>query len=117
LREDGLVTLGVQGIVYAEGSAGTVQEIFQDASQNFYNKLFSPMVFLSSSRVDGIPFWERKQPVRPLIMSLLGDKPDFPDKVLFTESADQALRFLEGSPRVSAQVLRQVRRSVASNRA
>ena len=37
------------GIVYVKGGAGTVQEIFQDAAQNYYTsfKYFSPMVFFS----------------------------------------------------------------------
>ncbi|MGE5245686.1 MAG: hypothetical protein ACM3SQ_15800 [Betaproteobacteria bacterium] len=93
LREDGLVTMGVQGIIYAEGGAGTVQEIFQDAAQNFYDA-FSPMVFLSSPDAPGRRYWESTLPVRPLIEALLGKKPDFQAKVLFTDSARTTIDFL-----------------------
>ena len=56
IREDGLLAAATHGIVFAEGSAGTLQEVFQDAAQNFYRSfpappeagsgIFSPMVFL-----------------------------------------------------------------------
>lgn len=48
VREDGLLAVAVYGIIYAPGSAGTLQEVFQDAAQNFYAEdgLASPMVFL-----------------------------------------------------------------------
>src|SRR6185295_2615700 len=74
VREDGLVTIAKSGIVYSEGSAGTVQEIFQDASQNYYGDAFYPMVFLSAPGTD---YWSRTLPVRPLIEALLGKKPDY----------------------------------------
>lgn len=56
IREDGLLAAATHGIIFAEGSAGTLQEVFQDAAQNFYRSfpappeagggIFSPMVFL-----------------------------------------------------------------------
>src|SRR4051794_12027287 len=97
IREDGLVTLGVKGIIYAEGSAGTIQEIFQDVAQNYYGTFF-PMVFLGAPRQDGRKFWEDIKPVRPLIESLLGSKPKYNEKVLFTESKDEAVAFLRDQP-------------------
>jgi predicted Rossmann-fold nucleotide-binding protein len=93
IREDGLVTLGVQGMIYAEGSAGTIQEIFQDAAQNYYGA-FSPMVFLSGKASPGEHYWEKKLPVRPLVEALLGKRPGFPEKVLFTDSVDDTVAFL-----------------------
>lgn len=93
IREDGLVTMGVRGIVFAPGSAGTVQEIFQNAAQNFYNK-FYPMVFLSSVDQKGNRYWESTIPVRPVIEALLGANKDF-GKVLFTTSKDAVVEFLE----------------------
>ncbi|MCU1393917.1 MAG: hypothetical protein JWM34_2345 [Ilumatobacteraceae bacterium] len=54
LREDGLLTIALDGVVYLPGKAGTLQEIFLDASQNFYGMRYggspfvSPMVFLTS---------------------------------------------------------------------
>jgi predicted Rossmann-fold nucleotide-binding protein len=47
IREDGLVTIAVSGIVFAPGRSGTVQELFQDAAQNAYGiRGRSPMVLL-----------------------------------------------------------------------
>jgi predicted Rossmann-fold nucleotide-binding protein len=96
LREDGLVTLATHGIIYAEGSAGTVQEIFQDATQNYYGD-FCPMVFLSAPAAAGSHYWEKTLPVRPLIEALLGKKPGF-KKVLFTDSLEQTIEFLAAAP-------------------
>jgi len=52
LREDALLSFCLHGIVYAPGSAGTIQEIFTDAAQNHYASLdwVSPMVFLGRER-------------------------------------------------------------------
>jgi predicted Rossmann-fold nucleotide-binding protein len=73
LREDGLLAIAKAGVVFAEGSAGTLQEIFQDAAQNYYgsvDRILSPMVFLD---LDGC--WTVARPVRPLLEGLLGDLP------------------------------------------
>ena len=52
LREDGLLALALHGVVFAPGSAGTVQEVFMDAAQNHYGNFGyrSPMVFLGTER-------------------------------------------------------------------
>ena len=67
LREDNILTLAFGGIVYTPGSAGTVQEIFQEAVQNHYLSygFASPMVFL------GKKFWSEELPVYPLLQQLL----------------------------------------------
>ena len=67
IREDGILTIARQGIVYTRGSAGTLQEVFQDAQQNFYARhpdYFSPMVFL------GRDYWTQAMPVGPLLDAL-----------------------------------------------
>ena len=48
VREDGIVTVAKGGIIYSPGSAGTMQEIFQDAGQNHYETegFASPMIFM-----------------------------------------------------------------------
>jgi predicted Rossmann-fold nucleotide-binding protein len=38
LREDGLITIAPHGIIFAQGKAGTLQEIFQDAVRNYYRR-------------------------------------------------------------------------------
>ena len=66
VREDGLLAIAKGGVVYSPCSAGTMQEVFQDAAQNHY-KTFgfaSPMVFL------GREHWTCAMPVYPLLESL-----------------------------------------------
>ena len=67
IREDSILTLAYGGIIYTPGSAGTVQEIFQDAVQNHYLSFgfSSPMIFL------GKEFWTQKMPVYPLLEQLM----------------------------------------------
>lgn len=66
VREDGLLTIATSGVLYAPGSAGTIQEIFQDACQNHYETVgpASPMVFL------GCDYWTNEKPVYPLLEKL-----------------------------------------------
>jgi predicted Rossmann-fold nucleotide-binding protein len=54
LREDGLLAMCLHGVIYSRGSAGTTQEIFQDAAQNHYCTFgwYSPMVFLGRQRYE-----------------------------------------------------------------
>jgi predicted Rossmann-fold nucleotide-binding protein len=52
VREEGLLALAQGGIIHAEGNAGTVQELFQDANQNYYRTYAgtkSPMVLFNSA--------------------------------------------------------------------
>ncbi|MEJ7734298.1 MAG: hypothetical protein WKG00_34525, partial [Polyangiaceae bacterium] len=52
VREDGLLAVAMHGVIFAAGSAGTTQEIFQDATQNHYATFgwVSPMVFFGKAR-------------------------------------------------------------------
>ncbi len=63
LREDGLLTIAKGGVIYTPGSAGTMQEIFQDAVQNHYLTFgyASPMVFL------GTEYWTQELPAYRLL--------------------------------------------------
>ncbi len=66
VREDGLLEIATHGVIYSPGSAGTIQEVFQDTTQNHYETIgfASPMIFLGSE------FWTRERPVVPLLMAL-----------------------------------------------
>ena len=91
IREEGLLALAQQGVVYAEGRAGTLQEIFQDAAQNYYRSFtyFSPMVLL------GVRYWTATLPVLPLLEKLL--LPDDRQRlVLVTDDVDEAADFVAG---------------------
>ena len=66
IREDGLLALAKGGVIYSPGSAGTMQEIFQDAAQNHYLTfdIASPMVFL------GREYWAEQMPIYDLLQRL-----------------------------------------------
>lgn len=67
IREDGILTIAKGGIIYTPGSAGTLQEIFQEAVQNHYLSFgyASPMIFVSKA------FWTEEVPVWPFIQDLV----------------------------------------------
>ncbi len=89
VREDGLLTIARGGIVYAPGSAGTIQEIFQDACQNHYNSVgvISPMIFL------GTEFWTRTRPVYPLLVQLAQGQ-EYARHLLLTDSREEVVQAL-----------------------
>lgn len=66
IRENIILTLPFGGIIYTPGSAGTMQEVFQDAVQNHYLSFgfSSPMIFL------GTVFWTKKVPLYPFLQQL-----------------------------------------------
>ena len=66
VREDGLLAIAKGGVVFTPGSAGTIQEIFQDSCQNHYKTVgvVSPMIFM------GQEYWTRTKPVYPLLQHL-----------------------------------------------
>ena len=70
VREEGLLAIAAGGVIFTPGSAGTIQEIFQDACQNHYNSfgVVSPMVFM------GTRYWTEEKPVYPLLKHLAADK-------------------------------------------
>jgi predicted Rossmann-fold nucleotide-binding protein len=90
IREDGLLALAKHGIIYFEGKAGTLQEIFQDGAQNYYRSFgcFSPMVLV------GKEYWTQKFPVVPLLAKLFAPA-DFEKYVLVTDDLDAAAEFIE----------------------
>jgi predicted Rossmann-fold nucleotide-binding protein len=67
IREDSILTIAKGGIIYSPGSAGTMQEIFQEAVQNHYLSFgySSPMIFL------GNEFWTDEMPVYRLMEHLV----------------------------------------------
>ncbi len=66
VREEGLLAIAKAGVIFTPGSAGTIQEIFQDACQNHYKSfgIVSPMVFM------GERYWTEEKPVYPLLQHL-----------------------------------------------
>ena len=90
LREDCIISLPKGGIIYTPGSAGTFQEIFQDAAQNHYKTLgvASPMVFL------GKQYYTEEVPIYPLLHDLQ-DRGKYQNLLLsITDESDDVIRFL-----------------------
>lgn len=96
IREDILLSLAANGIIYTRGAAGTIQEVFQNAAQNYYPRNaveFSPMIFL------GREFWTEKLPVLPVLRALfVGGKKltdgQFEQLVRIVDNPDEAVEAL-----------------------
>lgn len=90
VREEGLITIAEGGIIFAPGSFGTFQEVFQDAAQNHYATQpakASPMVFLNES------FWRQQKPVFTLLERLSASS-QLRNLLTITDSVDEAVEFI-----------------------
>lgn len=96
VREDGLLTVAAGGVIYTPGSAGTVQEVFQDYTPNHYGSLGppTPMVFL------GKDFWVNQVPAAPLVQQLARGRQN-ERWILVTDDIDEAVSLLEDYARQS----------------
>ncbi len=92
VREEGLLAIGRHGVIFERGSAGTLQEVFQDLTQNYYQTYGdrSPMVFLGSA------FWTEEVPAAALVRAL-AEEEKFTELILVTDSATKTVEFLAGS--------------------
>lgn len=86
VREEGLLAVATHGVLFTRGSAGTVQEIFQEATQNHYESYGapSPMVLID------VAYWSEVLPVWPLLTSLAGERP-YRDLLVLTDDHDAAV--------------------------
>ncbi|MCR5710364.1 MAG: hypothetical protein K6G79_07775 [Bacteroidales bacterium] len=90
VRENYIISVPKGGIIYTPGSAGTFQEIFQDAAQNHYETLgyASPMVFL------GKEYYSEEIPIYPLLHDLQ-ERGKYRNLLLkITDSTDDVIRYL-----------------------
>lgn len=90
IREHYVLTLPFGGIIYTPGSAGTMQEIFQDAVQNHYLSYGfpSPMIFL------GTEFWSKEVPANPLLQHLMETGKYKNLSLALTDDSDEVIRHL-----------------------
>jgi len=89
-REDSILTIAKGGVIYSPGSAGTMQEIFQDAVQNHYLSFgyASPMIFL------GEDYWKEEMPVYKLMEHLV-DKGKYKNLLLhITDSPEKTIEII-----------------------
>jgi predicted Rossmann-fold nucleotide-binding protein len=97
IREDGLLAIATRGVVFAPGSAGTVQEVFQDATQNHYEVfgVVSPMVFLDTD------YWRSTLGAEPLLRQLAARRP-YASMIGVADTAAEAVEFLHSHPPLPA---------------
>lgn len=90
VRENYIISVAKGGIIYTPGSAGTFQEIFQDAAQNHYETLgyASPMIFL------GRQYYTEETPIYSLLADL-HDRGKYENLILrITDRTDEVIRYL-----------------------
>ena len=91
VREAILLELCNGGIMFLPGAAGTVQDIFQDACENYYGapETITPMVLV------GRDHWERKYPVWPMLQSLAAGRP-MAERIFLVDTVEEALAVVGG---------------------
>jgi predicted Rossmann-fold nucleotide-binding protein len=108
VREEGLLAIAQGGVIYAEGNGGTVQEIFQDANQNYYRtygKAKSPMILFNTD------YWnpaamnfnnsadKRKQAY--LLLHKLATEKKFDDYLFVSDDPSAVVKFIQDHPPVA----------------
>ena len=90
IREAILLELCNGGIVFLPGSGGTVQEIFQDACENYYGTpgTIMPMVLV------GQEHWLRRYPAWPLLQSLAAGR-QMESRIFLVDTVEEALAVLD----------------------
>jgi predicted Rossmann-fold nucleotide-binding protein len=91
IREAVLLARCNGGIIFLPGAAGTVQEIFQDACDNYYaaDAAVTPMVLV------GRRHWEEELPVRPLLAALANGRA-MAERVRVVDTIEEACAVLSG---------------------
>lgn len=83
VREDGLLARSNAGVVFLPGAAGTVQEIFDNATPNYYGSRGEPTPMVLVNR----EHWTEKLPTWPLLQALAADRP-MAARIALVESVD-----------------------------
>jgi Predicted Rossmann fold nucleotide-binding protein len=78
------------GIIVLPGAAGTVQEIFQDACENYYatGARVTPIVLV------GEKHWREELPVWPLLQALAVGRA-MEDRIALVDTVDEAVAFID----------------------
>ncbi|MEU9995109.1 LOG family protein [Streptomyces sp. NPDC050848] len=84
-REDGLLARCTSGVIFLPGAAGTVQEIFDNTTPNYYESRGepTPMVLVNQSH------WTDRLPAWPLLQALAADRP-MAARIALVDSIDEA---------------------------
>jgi predicted Rossmann-fold nucleotide-binding protein len=91
IREAILLEVCNGGIIFLPGAAGTVQEMFQDACENYYSarEAVTPMVLVGSR------YWQQDYPAWPMLQRLAAGRP-MADRIFLVDTVEQALAVLGG---------------------
>ncbi len=90
-REDGLLARSNAGVVFLPGAAGTVQEIFDNATPNYYESRGEPTPMVLVDRAH----WTERLPAWPLLTSLARERA-MADRIALVDSVDEAAEALAG---------------------
>ncbi|MFI9544614.1 LOG family protein [Streptomyces sp. NPDC052016] len=93
-REDGLLARCTAGVVFLPGAAGTVQEIFDNATPNYYASRGEPTPMVLVDRAH----WTERLPTWPLLRALARERA-MEDRIVLVdriEEVPEALRRLGG---------------------
>ncbi|WP_407288059.1 LOG family protein [Streptomyces sp. BP-8] len=89
VREDGLLARCNAGVVFLPGAAGTVQEIFDNATPNYYQSRGEPTPMVLVDRAH----WTERLPTWPLLQALAADRP-MAARIALVDSVDEVPRAL-----------------------
>lgn len=91
VREAILLEVCNGGIVFLPGAAGTVQEMFQDACENYYSarEAVTPMVLVGSR------YWQQEYPAWPMLQRLASGRP-MEDRIFLVDTVAEALAVIGG---------------------
>ncbi|MET9516985.1 LOG family protein [Streptomyces sp. NPDC002994] len=84
-REDGLLARCNAGVVFLPGAAGTVQEIFDNATPNYYESRGEPTPMVLVNRAH----WTEKLPTWPLLQSLAKARP-MESRIALVDTVEEA---------------------------
>ncbi|WP_328968288.1 LOG family protein [Streptomyces sp. NBC_00239] len=83
-REDGLLARSNAGVVFLPGAAGTVQEIFDNATPNYYGSRGEPTPMVLVDRAH----WTERLPAWPLLQALAVGRP-MESRIALVDSVDE----------------------------
>src|SRR5580658_2720380 len=96
IREDGLLAIAADGIVFARGSEGTLQEVFQDAAHNAYWSFHTraAMVFLNNQS-----FFTQPPAIVEVVKAQAGRaQPPYDGYIGICSTARDVVDFIKGHP-------------------
>ena len=97
IREEGLLAIAHHGVIYAPGSAGTIQEVFMDAAQNHYASFGarSPMVFLDRA------YWTEVKPIYSVVRQLATGQ-GYDELMTLVDDVESVVSFIRHHPPIPA---------------